>query len=114
MNLRQLLMREDVKKGIQTNLITSREEVDKAVELTLNTGKENSISVGDTFNGEQAEFENTLHKDTEKGLFLLESRLFTVEDGQMVNAYLEVFNANGEIVQEEIDDVWSYANWEVA
>ena len=113
LTLKQVLSREDIKQGLLSNLFTSSDEVESAVSLVLASDKNNSMSVKTERAGEPVDFENTLHIDNDKKVYLLESRVFFVKNGQLLNAYLEILDENGEIVQDKIDDVWSYADWEV-
>lgn len=113
-NLKEILSREDVQKGIKANLFKTDEEMRIAVDKTLNLNKENSTSVETLRDGINVEFENTLHVDLNKKVYFLECRLFYKENGAMVNSYLEVFDSEGKIVENYIDDVWDYADWKEA
>jgi hypothetical protein len=115
LNLKEVLSRGDIQENIKGNMFKTDEEVRLAIEETLKSDKNNVISVEAIREEKPMSFENTLHIDKEKQIYLLESRLFDDKgDGQMKGAYLEVFNSDGERVKEYIDDVWEYANWEVA
>lgn len=106
--LKEVLSMEQIKKGIVDNLCIN----EKAIMDTINTGK-NNVSIIVNINGESYDFENTLHVDDEKKVFLLESRLFKKADGSMVNAYVELLDENLNIIEEYVDDVWSYADFKV-
>lgn len=113
-NLKEILLREDIKISIKENMFFSDQEVNLAIEKTLNDEKDNCISVEVLNKDKLMKFENTFYIDKENKLYLLESRLFDDGiNGGMKGAYLEVFDENGEIVEEYIDDVWEYADWEV-
>lgn len=107
--LKDVLRLKDIENGIKINLLPT--EHYSAISDTLNSDKQNSISVIVDENGYEYDFENTLHADYEKKVFLLESRLFSKKDGSMKNAYLEVLDENLNIVNDIIDDVWSYADF---
>ena len=109
--LKDVLKLKGIEEGIKANLI--KEDYPVAIEKTLNSKKENSISVIVGVNGFECDFENTLHADYDKKVFLLESRLFKRADGSMVNAYLELLDENLNIIEECVDDVWSYADFKV-
>lgn len=115
LNLKEVLSRGDIQENIKANMFITDEEVKSAIEKTLEVDKDNSISIEAVREGNPMSFENTLHIDKDKQVYLLESRLFDDKgDGQMKGVYLEVFNSDGQIVKEYIDDVWDYANWKVA
>lgn len=109
--LKDVLKLKEVQEGIKANLI--KEDYSLAIEKTLNSEKENSTSVVVDVDGFECDFENTLHADYDKKVFLLESRLFKRADGSMVNAYLELLDENLNIIEDCVDDVWSYADFEV-
>lgn len=109
--LKQILEKENVQIGIKTNLFTTNEEMTNAVNKTLKLTKCNNTSVEALRDGIKVKFENTLYKDEYKSIYLLESRLFYVKTDSMFNAYLEVINSNGTILEDYIDDVWTYADW---
>lgn len=109
-NLKQILLNEDVKANIKNNLFLSNEEMEKAIDTVLKSDKGNIISTKVIRGEKVVQFENTLHEDTAKQLYLLESRLFD-EDEQMIGSYLEIFNSEGIIHDKYVDDVWEYANW---
>lgn len=44
-------------------------------------------------------------------MYLVEIRIFN--GGKMDNAYLDIFNDNMEHLEGYVDDVWSFADWEV-
>lgn len=63
-------------------------------------------------------FENTIHYAKDKNCYLLESRLFDDgKDGQMIDSYLRIINAdmtlvdNRIITEQHCDDSWDYADW---
>lgn len=58
--------------------------------------------------------ENNIYEDENKKLYLLESRLFddNDENGRMYDAYLRVMDYEFNIIDEYIDDVWNYADWQ--
>lgn len=107
--LKDVLKLKGIEEGIKANLI--KEDYPVAIEKTLNSKKENSISVIVDVNGFECDFENTLHADYDKKVFLLESRLFKRADGSMVNAYLELLDENLNIIKDCVYDVWSYADF---
>ena len=110
LTLKEVLKRQDIMEGIKSNLI--REDYLVAIEETLNSKKENSISVIVDVDGFECDFENTLHVDEVKDCYFLESRLFNRKDGSMINSYLELLNTDGSIKEVYVDDIWDYANWE--
>lgn len=109
--LKDVLKLKKVEEGIKANLI--KEEYAVSIERTLKNRKENAISVLVVANKEICFFENTLHADYDKKVFLLESRLFRRIDGSMVNAYLELLDENLNVIEDCVDDVWSYADFVV-
>ncbi|WP_291566896.1 MULTISPECIES: hypothetical protein [unclassified Clostridium] len=113
LSLKQVLLREDIKENLLTNLFVNKTELELAIEKTIEDKKENSISIEINRGEDTLVFENALHVDNSKRIYLLESRLFDKEKDQMLNAYLEIIKMDGTIIQECIDDVWSYANWEI-
>ena len=100
-NLCDVLNLKPIQKGIEYNLLGDKTK--EAVENTISLGK-NITSI---------EFENTLHHDKVKKLYLLESRTFDKLNGAMINAYLEILDENLNIIEKIVDDVWEYADWEV-
>ena len=92
--------------------VTNSLQAIAAIEETLNSKKENSISVIVDVDGFECDFENTLHVDEVKDCYFLESRLFNRKDGSMINSYLELLNTDGSIKEVYVDDIWDYANWE--
>lgn len=106
--LKEVLKLEEVKEGIKVNLI---EDFEEAIEKTISSDKENSISIIVNVDGVECDFENTLHADYEKNVFLLESRLFNRKDDSMINAYLELLDENLNVIEDYQDDVWEYANF---
>lgn len=110
--LKDVLKLKEIEEGIKATLI-KEEDYPVAIEKTLNSKKENSISVVADVDGFECDFENTLHADYDKKVFLLESRLFKRADGSMINAYLELLDENLNIIEDCVDDVWSYADFKV-
>lgn len=58
---------------------------------------------------ENSVIERSLHYSKEKQMYLVEIRIFN--DGQMANAYLDVFNSDMSHFNEYLDDVWSFTDW---
>lgn len=112
LNLKNILLMRDVKENIRGNMNMSSSEIEHALETTINSIENNFSKVELTIGGELVSFENTLCRDSEKSIYLLSSRLFRKSDDNMIGTYLEVFNQNGEINSEYIDDVDAYGNWE--
>lgn len=109
-NLCDVLNLKPIQKGIEYNLLGDK--TNEAVESTISLGK-NITSIDINFKDRIVEFENTLHHDKVKKLYLLESRTFDKLDGAMINAYLEILDENLNIIEKIVDDVWEYADWEV-
>lgn len=107
--LKDILKLQGIERGIQVNLLPN--EYVSAIEKTLKSEKSNSISVIVFEDGFEYDFENTLHADYSKEVFLLESRLFSRADSSMKNAYLELIDKDLNIIEGCVDDVWSYANF---
>lgn len=113
LQLKNVLEMPHVIVGININLFTSTEETFKAIKKVLEQEENNSIEVMVDRNIEPVKFLNKLHVDKDSSLYLLESRLFTESDSKMIEAYLLVMDDEGNTIDEEIDDVWSYGNWDV-
>lgn len=111
LELKEVLKFEDVKKSIAGNLGLEDKVIEEVIELSITSISNNRSVVKMTVDGELIEFNNSLYRDENKGLYLFESRAFKTSDDSMLGAYLEVYNEDGVIVDEEIDDVWSYADW---
>ncbi len=116
LTLKQILKRIEIQKGIQNNLFKhycNKDMFSIAIKKTLLAEKDNVISV-ELYNN-SLQFENTLHADKTKNIYLLESRLFDNKSNGMLSAYLEILDCDGNIIQtsEYINDVWDYANWEI-
>lgn len=109
--LKDVLKLKKVEEGIKANLI--KEDYVEAIDKTLADEKENAISIVVDVDGFKCDFESTLHADYDKKVFLLESRLFRKDDGSMVNAYLELLDENLNVIEDCVDDVWSYADFVV-
>ena len=101
----------EIREGIQSDLgnIAGIETMETYIEETmaLNKNCTNIVIQG----GEDYEFKCTLHEDQEKELYLLESRLFKVETGQMINGYLMVLYKDLSLDTNRYDDVWEVADW---
>ena len=109
-NLYEVLNLKSIQKGIEYNLLG--EKTTEAIENTISTGK-NTTSIEINLKDKTVKFENTLHYDKEKKIYLLESRIFNKLDDSMINAYLEILDENLNIIGEIIDDVWEYADWKI-
>ncbi|MBP3917349.1 hypothetical protein [Clostridium sp.] len=110
-SLKDVLLEKEIKNGIQGdlgNLI--HVNMDYYIEETIRQNS-NSTSIIIDENGEY-DFECNLHYDDKKDIYLLEARLFRKTDNSMVNSYLGVLNSNLGIIDEEIDDVWEYGEWQ--
>ena len=112
MNLKDVFKNEIAIIGMKSNLRVSNADIDYVLSKLNNVdfGKDD-ISV--CIDGHWCYFENTLYKDKEVNLYLFESRTFSKSDGSMLGAYLEVFDEQGNLVDECIEDVWSYSNWKM-
>ena len=107
----EVLKVKEIRGGIQSDLgnIAGIENMETYIEETMTLNKNcTSIVIHD---GEDYEFECTLHGDKEKGLYLLESRLFKVETGEMVNGYLMVLHKDLSLDTNRYNDVWEVADW---
>lgn len=113
-SLKQILIKDDIKNNIKNNLFLSNEEVEAAIDTVLKSDKSNVISTKAVRGGKVVQFENTLHEDVDKQLYLLESRLFDEEHDQMIGVFLGIFNSEGIPFDEYVDDVWEFANWQPA
>lgn len=111
LTLKEVLKNEVIKKELKTNLFENFEDTEKEINKVLNSSKFNSISIETMLENKNVSFENTLHVDKEKNIYLLESRLFSNNPDSLLKSYLGVFNSNMEIIREYIDDVWEYGNW---
>ena len=63
--------------------------------------------------GEPKSFENHLYVNGDQSLYLLESRLFDVKTDRMEGVYLELLYPDLTIYEDEVDDVWSFGDWEL-
>ena len=107
----EVLKVKEIREGIQSDLgsIAGIETMETYIEETMALNKNRtSIIIHD---GKNYEFECTLHEDKEKELYLLESRLFEVETGQMVNGYLMVLYKDLSLDSNRYNDVWEAADW---
>ncbi|MBQ8997907.1 MAG: hypothetical protein IJ086_04345 [Clostridium sp.] len=112
MNLKVVLNNNVIKNGIKSNLLKEDSLVELAINETLKLNS-NIAAINIMVDGKLANFENTLHYDEEKNVYLLESRLFDDSTGAMIEAYLEIFDENLNILDDCEDCVWEYANWKV-
>lgn len=108
--LEQILALNNIRDGIMCNLIQEKNVLDLAIIKTLKLNS-NSASIEFKWNGRSMQFENALYYDEDKKIYLLESRLFDNHNDQMINAYLEILDNNFNIIDEYVDDVWSYTDW---
>ena len=109
--LAEVLKVKEIREGIQNGLgsIAGIETMETYIEETIALNKNcTSIVIHD---GKNYEFKCTLHEDKEKELYLLESRLFEAETGQMVNGYFMVLYKNLSLDPNRYDDVWEIADW---
>ena len=107
----EVLKVKEIREGIQSDLgsIAGIETMETYIEETMALNKNcTSIVIHDR---ENYEFKCTLHEDKEKELYLLESRLFEVETGQMVNGCLMVLYKDLSLDPNRYDDVWEVADW---
>lgn len=107
----EVLKVKEIREGIQSDLgsIAGIETMETYIEETMALNKNcTSIVIHDR---ENYEFKCTLHEDKEKELYLLESRLFKVETGQMVNGYLMVLYKDLSLDLDRYNDVWEVADW---
>lgn len=107
----EVLKVKEIREGIQSDLgsIVGIETMETYIEETMALNKNcTSIVIHDR---ENYEFKCTLHEDKEKGLYLLESRLFEVGTGQMVNGYLMVLYKDLSLDPDRYNDVWEVADW---
>ena len=112
MDLKVVLSNDVIKSGIKSNLLKDDNLVELAVNETLKLNS-NITAIDIVVDGELANFENTLHYDEDKNVYLLESRLFNDSTGAMIEAYLEIFDENLNILDDCEDCVWEYADWKV-
>lgn len=112
LNLNVVLNNEKIKEGIKANLLKEDSLVESAITETLKFNN-NRVAIDVLVNRELTSFENTLHYDKSKKVYLLESRLFDDSTGAMINAYLEIFDENLNILDDCEDCVWDYADWKV-
>ena len=122
-NLKDVLGLKEVQECLKSNLFLNNNQLEEAISNVLITfdysvmfeyeGK-NSVKAPLMFNDKNFSFETALYVNGDKTMYLLESRLFNEETDNMVGAYLQVLNADLSFVDELIDDVWEYADWELA
>lgn len=110
-NLMDFLVLETVKEGIKTNLLEKAEIVEQLIYETSTT-QSNSISINFNENNQELQIETTLHHGKNKDVYLVEIRLFNNTNDSMINAYLGLFRSDLNELEEYIDDVWSYDNFE--
>jgi hypothetical protein len=113
LKLDKVLVNKKVQENIKSNFNLSKDELEYALVATITNVKDNAISVAITKDGSKYDFENTLHYDVDKQIYLLESRMFGT-DGSMYNSYLEILDKDGNIADiPYVDDVWDYADWKL-
>ena len=113
--LEKVLKSENVMDGMKYNLFNENASLTKeSVEKILKTDNRNELKTCIEMDGVLYEFEVILFYSEEKNEYLIDCRLFNQETQMMKNAYLGIFDANLNIAQEEIDDVWVYTDWLVA
>ena len=107
----EVLKVKEIREGIQSDLgsIAGIGAMETYIEETMALNK-NCTSIV-IHNEEDYKFECTLYEDQEKELYLLESRLFKVETGQMVNGYLMVLYKDLSLDANRYDDIWEVADW---
>ncbi|WP_312286801.1 hypothetical protein [Terrisporobacter sp.] len=110
-NLMDFLVLKTVKEGIKTNLSEKAEIVEQLIHKTSTT-QSNSININFTENNQELQIEATLHYGKNKDVYLVEIRLFNTINDSMINAYLGLFRTDLNELEECIDDVWSYDNFE--
>lgn len=122
-NLKDVLGLEEVQVGVKANLSLTDNQVEEAIsnvfitfDYSIEFGFEdkNSVKVPLTFDDKSYSFETALYVNKDKTMYLIESRLFDEATDEMMGAYLEVLTADLTVVDEVIDDVWEYADWELA
>jgi hypothetical protein len=112
LNLKSVLLNKKIQDNLKGDLMLSEDELKNALATIIVTLRENTISVVVVKKDKEYDFENTLHYDSDKQIYLLESRLFGC-DG-MDSAYLGILDSDGNIADiPYVDDVWSYADWKV-
>ena len=112
-NLKELLELEVVKNGVNSNLISDKELTVRVLNYVSDKIKNNNICEDISEVGLDYTFESSLYIGENTKQYLLDIRMFDNEDGNMLNAYLEIFNEDLTVHQEYVDDVWVYDDWEV-
>lgn len=114
LTLKDVLKIKTIRDGIKRNLLKTDDTLEYGINMILNSAlKNNYIQAIVNVDGKEYAFRNTLFKNEEGNLYLLESRLFD-KDENMINAYLEIIYSDGKVMEEYIDDVWEYATWKLA
>lgn len=106
----QILSLIEVRRGFINNfkMYINESNIDEVLEnLKNNTNKNFNLEIEKNIN-----LENTIYYSEDKNMYLLESRIFNDKtDGNMINAYLGLINADMTIYEEYEDDVWSFTDW---
>lgn len=110
-DLKQILLSEEVQKGLQSNIFNTDENLQKSLQKVISFADENesnmSIKIETDIDGTPIIFENNLYSNQ---VYLLESRAFNKESGQQIGSYLQLLDSNGKIYSPD-NDVWGDENW---
>lgn len=63
------------------------------------------------YRNKDSKVERSLYYSNKKDMYLVEIRIFN--NGNMDNAYLDIFHSNMEHFSEYQDDVWTFTNWNI-
>jgi len=108
LNLKQLLLTKDIKKGLNSDLFSDKSELKAALNKVISFDGDNQIRVDAVVDGKDVSFENTLYK---KELYLLESRVFDKKTDSFIGAYLKVVESDGHVL--DLNNVWGTTDWNV-
>lgn len=112
MTLKLALEKDFIKEGLLTNaMFMTEEEMEKAVAVALESEEDNSISMDIERDGNIVSFVSSMYADVNKGLLLLDSSIIDRSENKLIGVYSVVFDNGFTEVEEEITDVWGYAEW---
>lgn len=111
----KIMENEDVRIGIKGNLLLRAigdTIIDKISQADNDSIIDISIKNRNQTDEEAVKFsiESSFYTNETEDKYLIESRLFK-SNNEMNEAYLDVLDENYEVVLDEIDDVWSYDEW---
>ena len=115
--LKTVLNSESIKRVVEQHVLVLNDGVSKVFNLVEEgVAKEcnNACLLTEIMiDGELKSFENHLYVNGDQSLYLLESRLFDVKTDRMEGVYLELLYPDLTIYEDEVDDVWSFGDWEL-